>query len=246
MVVRCAHDRLGRVIGSWSGLALPGLFPCSPRACRPLPSRRPSLAGGSSAGLPDLPPHALRARPGDTPPARPDLARHSPAPPAARGLVGLQAQPERPGTSNADPLAHAEPLHQRRLDRRRLPQPPSSSARGRATATLYLPYELATVTVPLASLARAKAIAYRPKVVRGHMLRRIRLYRRYGHRFPRKATVRGTAPARGSEGGCRGDRRHPAVAGGARRARAADRPGRGRRSRWPTPSPPFARRLSCS
>ena len=58
-----------------------------------------------------------------------------------------------------------------------------------STAALYLPYELATVTVPLESLAKAKAIAYRPKVVRGHMLRRIRLYRRYCHRFPRKATV---------------------------------------------------------
>ena len=58
-----------------------------------------------------------------------------------------------------------------------------------STAALYLPYELATVTVTLASLARAKAIAFRPKVVRGHILRRVRLYRRYGHRFPRQATV---------------------------------------------------------
>ena len=60
---------------------------------------------------------------------------------------------------------------------------------GASTAVLYPPYELATVTVTLASLAKAKAIAFRPKVVRGHMLRRIRLYRRYGHRFPRQAMV---------------------------------------------------------
>ena len=56
-------------------------------------------------------------------------------------------------------------------------------------ATLYVPSLLLGVTVPKARLAKAKAIAYRPKVVRGHMLRRIRLYRRYCHRFPRKATV---------------------------------------------------------
>ena len=60
---------------------------------------------------------------------------------------------------------------------------------GGSTAVLYLPCELATVTVPLASLAKAKVITFRPKVVRGHMLARVRLYRRYGHRFPRKATV---------------------------------------------------------
>ena len=60
---------------------------------------------------------------------------------------------------------------------------------GTSTAVLYLPYELATVTVTLASLAKAKVIAFRPKVVRGHMLRRVCLYRRCGHRFPRKATV---------------------------------------------------------
>ena len=41
---------------------------------------------------------------------------------------------------------------------------------GASTAVLHLPYELATVPVPVASLAKAKAIAYRPKVVRSHML----------------------------------------------------------------------------
>lgn len=57
------------------------------------------------------------------------------------------------------------------------------------TANLYLPSELATVSVPKANLVKAKVIAYRPKVVRGHMLNRARLYRRHGHRFPRKATI---------------------------------------------------------
>lgn len=60
---------------------------------------------------------------------------------------------------------------------------------GRGVATLYLPSELATVNVPKTDLTKAKVIAYRPKVVRGHMLKRARLYRRYGHRFPRKATI---------------------------------------------------------
>ena len=60
---------------------------------------------------------------------------------------------------------------------------------GASTAALCLPCELATVTVPKARLAKAEAIAYRPKVVRGHMLRRTRLYRRHGHRFPCKLTV---------------------------------------------------------
>lgn len=67
--------------------------------------------------------------------------------------------------------------------------PPSFSARAGGTATLYLPSELATLTVPKASLARAAVIPFRPKVVRGHMLKRARLYRRHGHRFPRKATI---------------------------------------------------------
>jgi hypothetical protein len=59
----------------------------------------------------------------------------------------------------------------------------------RETATLYLPSELATVSVPKASLVKAAVIAYRSKVVRRHMLKRARLYRRHGHRFPRKATI---------------------------------------------------------
>lgn len=57
------------------------------------------------------------------------------------------------------------------------------------TALLYLPSELATVTVPAATLAKASPVTYRPRVVRTNMLKRAKLSRRHGHRFPRKATV---------------------------------------------------------
>lgn len=57
------------------------------------------------------------------------------------------------------------------------------------TVLLYLPSELATVTIPAAILAKASQVTYRPRIVRANMLKRAKLYRRHGHRFPRKATV---------------------------------------------------------
>lgn len=57
------------------------------------------------------------------------------------------------------------------------------------TVTLYVPSELAAVTVPKAAITRAAEITYRPRVVRTNIIRRARLYRRHGHRFPREATV---------------------------------------------------------
>lgn len=57
------------------------------------------------------------------------------------------------------------------------------------TATVYVLGQLAAVPVPAASLGKAKPITYRPRVVRNNLLKRARLYRKYGHRFPRNATV---------------------------------------------------------
>ena len=62
-------------------------------------------------------------------------------------------------------------------------------AQRRQRAVLYVPSLLTSVTVPAGSLETAQAVRYRPKVVRGHMLARARLYRRHGHRFAQQATV---------------------------------------------------------
>jgi hypothetical protein len=62
-------------------------------------------------------------------------------------------------------------------------------ARKRSTALLFIQTELVTVTVPLASLAKAKPLAYRPAYVRERILARVALYRRQGWRFPRTATI---------------------------------------------------------
>ena len=116
---------------------------------------------------------------------------------------------------------------------------------GASTAVLYLPYELATATVPLASLAKAKAIVYRPKVVRGHMLRRIRLYRRYGYRFPRKATVevlrRLGAARMAIEATVATESLPEVVAARERRIARAEQA-----IEWPRRPVPSARRSSCS
>ena len=59
----------------------------------------------------------------------------------------------------------------------------------RDTAVFYVPSLLISVPVPRAGLEKAPVISYRPQVVRGHVLARARLYRRYGHRFSQGATV---------------------------------------------------------
>lgn len=56
-------------------------------------------------------------------------------------------------------------------------------------ATLYVPSKLAAVTVPLRAVEKARAVSYRPRVVRDQLLERVRLYRQKGRRFPRKPTM---------------------------------------------------------
>lgn len=56
-------------------------------------------------------------------------------------------------------------------------------------AVLFVPSLLATAEVPAESARNAKVIAYRPLVIRHHMLARARMMRTHGHRFPRAATV---------------------------------------------------------
>lgn len=60
---------------------------------------------------------------------------------------------------------------------------------GRSRTVLFVPSLLATVEVPPERVRTAKAITYRPRVVRENMLTRARMMRTYGHRFPRRATV---------------------------------------------------------
>jgi hypothetical protein len=57
------------------------------------------------------------------------------------------------------------------------------------TTTVYVLDQLKAVPVPTTSLAKAKPVPYRPKVVRSNLLKRARLYRKYGPRVPRHATV---------------------------------------------------------
>lgn len=54
---------------------------------------------------------------------------------------------------------------------------------------LYVPSLLLTVSVPKETIQKARPLPYRPRVVRTAILKRAKLYRRHGYRFPRQATV---------------------------------------------------------
>ena len=57
------------------------------------------------------------------------------------------------------------------------------------TAVLFVHSKLVTVTVPLATLSKAKRLPYRPADVRARILGRAKYYRQHGKRFPRRPTV---------------------------------------------------------
>lgn len=54
---------------------------------------------------------------------------------------------------------------------------------------LYVPSKLATVTVPKATVTKARVLSYQPRGVRERLLEQVRLYRKRGKRFPREATM---------------------------------------------------------
>ena len=57
------------------------------------------------------------------------------------------------------------------------------------TAVLFVPTKLVTVTVPLATLSKARRIPYKPADVRSRILTKARYCRQHGKRFPRQQTV---------------------------------------------------------
>ena len=58
-----------------------------------------------------------------------------------------------------------------------------------ATAVLFVHSKLTAVTVPLATVQKAKRVPYKPAEVRARILTRARHYRQHGKRFPRQQTV---------------------------------------------------------
>lgn len=57
------------------------------------------------------------------------------------------------------------------------------------TVTLFVHSKLTTVTVPRATVMKARSVSYRPADVRTHILEKARYYRQRGKRFPRQTTV---------------------------------------------------------
>ena len=56
-------------------------------------------------------------------------------------------------------------------------------------AVLFVHSKLVTVTIPLATLRKAKRLPYQPADVRTRILARAKHYRQHGKRFPRQPTV---------------------------------------------------------
>lgn len=57
------------------------------------------------------------------------------------------------------------------------------------SVTLFVHSKLATVTVPRATVQKARAVPYQPAQVRANILAKARYFRQHGKRFPRQPTV---------------------------------------------------------
>lgn len=57
------------------------------------------------------------------------------------------------------------------------------------TATLFVHSKLVTLTVPRATMEKARTVPYKPAQVRAHILGKARYFRQHGKRFPRQPTM---------------------------------------------------------